>query len=645
MKDMKFSVQEVDLTDEDPDFADAELWFLSDGNNAQNSPISTEVLKRDASTFIGKPIVAKYDKWTQDVTSHVPDEVIVGWIPADSTIDFKEKDGKTFAVAHGIISKLYATDVYEMFKNHNYRSVSVEFSASQPDMNVYGEGEIVAIMGHGITILGETVAPCCKDANIQIKKFSLEEANDYYNSRNPLKRFADERKKEMSAKTIKINKDELKTTPWGDVDKEDLRKEVIDAKNKNTLVKSVYLIVDDGWEDAPSQHLKYPVMQIVDGTAYYNRDALASALGYAKKEGEDAVVKKVESLYHKFKLDKEEKDTDKDKKFTLVNDKDKKFTLVNIDRIYGSVWELVRQKYPNGEYDTLYRINGIYEENGNKFAVLNKYDDTTLYKLNFTINSDGNIEIADTIVETEMEFIDSKNVLKFEEPKDSKKFKEFEKKEGAKMQEDDKKDKKEDALAVGEKDKKEKTDAPVDDKKDKEEPKTDDTKKKFSLDAYADAGAMLALLENETEKNKKMATDLFEGDGTVIMGKILDLQHQVDTFEAENKDLKDKVASFEADKAKADEKEVEQEFAKCMGQVKGTIDEKEYAKLYEEGKDIKDKEGMAKFTAKTKNFAFDNMIKQNPVNDDGIFRFGAPFNNKDNSEVKDVFAKYLNQNI
>ena len=421
---MKFSVQEVDLTDEDPDFADAELWFLSDGNNAQNSPISTEVLKRDAGTFIGKPIVAKYDKWTQDVTSHVPDEVIVGWIPADSTIDFKEKDGKTFAVAHGIISKLYATDVYEMFKNHNYRSVSVEFSASQPDMNVYGEGEIVAIMGHGITILGETVAPCCKDANIQIKKFSLEEANDYYNSKNPLKRFADERKKEMSAKTIKINKDELKTTPWGDVDKEDLRKEVMDAKNKNTLVKSVYLIVEDGWEDAPSQHLKYPVMQIVDGTAYYNRDALASALGYAKKEGEDAVVKKVESLYHKFKLDKEEKDTDKDKKFTLVN----------IDRIYGSVWELVRQKYPDGEYG----INGIYEENGNKFAVLNKYDDTTLYKLNFTINSDGNIEIADTIVETEMEFIDSKNVLKFEEPKDSKKFKEFEKKEGAKMQEDDK---------------------------------------------------------------------------------------------------------------------------------------------------------------------------------------------------------------
>ena len=47
----------------------------------------------------------------------------------------------------------------------------------------------------------------------------------------------------MSAKTIKINKDELKTTPWGDVDKEDLRKEVMDAKNKNTLVNTITLIL------------------------------------------------------------------------------------------------------------------------------------------------------------------------------------------------------------------------------------------------------------------------------------------------------------------------------------------------------------------------------------------------------------------
>lgn len=55
-----------------------------------------------------------------------------------------------------------------------------------------------------------------------------------------------------------------------------------------------------------SEHLKYPLMQLVDDTFYYNRHALASALAYAKQEGEQSVITKVEKLYDKFKLDKEE---------------------------------------------------------------------------------------------------------------------------------------------------------------------------------------------------------------------------------------------------------------------------------------------------------------------------------------------------
>lgn len=521
-----FSVQDVNLSDEDPDFAMVELWFLADGNNAQNSPISTEVLKRDASSFLGKPIVAKYDRWTEDVTSHVPDEVIVGWIPADSEIEFKEKDEKTFAVAHGIISKLYATDVYDLFKTHNYRSVSVEFSAEQPNMDSFGEGEITVLHGHGITILGLTTAPCVEGANIQVKKFSLEDANIYYDSyKNPLKKFSEERRKIMESKTIKVNKDELKTTPWGDVDKEALRDKVMNAKNKTSLIKDVYMLVEDGWEDAPSQHLKYPVMQIIGDTAYYNRGGLSSALGYAKAENEDTVVKKIESLYQKFKLD-DEKDKDEGKEEEKKMAKDK----------------------PIDEKDK-----------------------------------------------------------KDEEGKDQKDF--------ADKPEVDKEDKTDEG--------KDKEGKPVDKKEDKEE-----KGKKFSLDAYADSGAMFAMLEKETEANKKMATDLFEtGDANVIMSKVLDLQHKVDAFEAE--------------KQMAEEKECSAEFAKCMGEVKGDIEEKEYAKLYEEGKDIKKKDDMSKFSAKVKAFAYENIKNKEPEKkDDDIFRFGAPFNNKNNDD-KDVFTALL----
>jgi hypothetical protein len=162
---------------------------------------------------------------------------------------------------------------------------------------------------------------------------------------------------------------------------------------------------------------------------------------------------------------------------------------------------------------------------------------------------------------------------------------------------------------------KDKEEKPVDKKEDKEE-----KGKKFSLDAYADSGAMFAMLEKETEANKKMATDLFEtGDANVIMSKVLDLQHKVDAFEAE--------------KQMAEEKECSAEFAKCMGEVKGDIEEKEYAKLYEEGKDIKKKDDMAKFSAKVKAFAYENIKNKEPEKkDDDIFRFGAPFNNKNNED-------------
>lgn len=44
------------------------------------------------------------------------------------------------------------------------------------------------------------------------------------------------------------------------------------------------MLVEDGWEDAPSEHLKYPVMELKGDTFVYNRDGLSSALGYAKKK-------------------------------------------------------------------------------------------------------------------------------------------------------------------------------------------------------------------------------------------------------------------------------------------------------------------------------------------------------------------------
>ena len=317
----QFSINDVNLfkDDDSADFALAEIYFLSDGNNAQNCPIPTEVLKRDAKTVLGKFVVAKFDKWVGDVTSHDTEEVIIGYVPMESEVRFVEKDGRTFAVCNAIISKIYATEVYTLFKEENYRSVSSEFSCTQPNANEMGEGEVDALIIRGLTVLGRSIKPAISGANMQIKKFSEKEADEYYSSlNNPLKKFADERDEKLNGKTYKVNKTELKDKSWGDVDKTTLRNKVMSAKNKSTLVKDVYLLVESGWEDAPSEHLKYPVMELVKDTFYYNRGALSSALAYAKQENETTVISKVEKLYKKFKLN----DKDKEDKMSDIKEKE-----------------------------------------------------------------------------------------------------------------------------------------------------------------------------------------------------------------------------------------------------------------------------------------------------------------------------------
>ena len=141
------------------------------------------------------------------------------------------------------------------------------------------------------------------------------DADKYYDSfyeKNPLKKFAAERRENMES--YKVNKTELKDADWGSIDKAKMRDKIMKSSNKNSLVKDVYAIVESGWEDAPSEKLKYPLMGLFGDTFYYVRGALSSALAYAKQNNESAVVTKVESLYKKFKLEDDNKKEGKDKK-------------------------------------------------------------------------------------------------------------------------------------------------------------------------------------------------------------------------------------------------------------------------------------------------------------------------------------------
>ena len=308
-KEYKFSVEEIkriEFSDYDEqEFSIARLGYISTKPNSHGIVISEDCLRESAPSALGKWVVAKM--LMGDATTHEPDEHIVGMIPKEQEVEFvNDDDGYLRAYCDAIISKRYAADFCEIFEKDNNRAVSIE---ARFDMENEDNAKSFTICG--VTVLGKTVRPSCPDSDIEFVRFSESEAEDYYRARHvdaasSLKQFVEMRKQSMAEKkTYKVDKskESISNADWSEVDKADLRNKIMAASNRATLVKDVYLLVEDGWEDAPSENLKYPVMELSGDTFVYNRNALASALSYAKQNDEKAVVNKIKKIYKKLDLD------------------------------------------------------------------------------------------------------------------------------------------------------------------------------------------------------------------------------------------------------------------------------------------------------------------------------------------------------
>lgn len=308
-KEYNFAVEEIkriEFSDYDEqEFSIARLGYISTKPNSHGIVISEDCLRESAPSALGKWVVAKM--FMGDATTHEPDEHIVGMIPKEQEVEFvNDDDGYLRAYCDAIISKRYAADFCEIFEKDNNRAVSIE---ARFDMENEDNAKSFTICG--VTVLGKTVRPSCPDSDIEFVRFSESEAEDYYRARHvdaasSLKQFVETRKQSMAEKkTYKVDKskESMSNADWSEVDKADLRNKIMAASNRAKLVKDVYLLVESGWEDAPSEHLKYPCMELSGDTFVYNRKALAFAMAYAKQNDEQAVVNKVEKIYKKLDLD------------------------------------------------------------------------------------------------------------------------------------------------------------------------------------------------------------------------------------------------------------------------------------------------------------------------------------------------------
>ena len=547
----KFSIEDVQLyreQDEDPDFAYVELWALAEGNNSHRNPFSKEVLERDADTFKGKFIVAKYDKFKGDVEGHELDESIIGYVPPNEEVEFKNKevDGveKEFAVVKGLLSKVYAKEVVDLFRTNNSRTVSCEFScATQYEENEYGraidengleldvDNPVLGYHIFGITVLGLSLKPSVAGTEIKVKQFAEK------CEQQSLKQFAEERKEKLKLVSHPIDKSKgaVDMGDWnGDKAKNDLLKE----KNFKTLAKSVCLLLEDGWEEKKKGALKYPVMNLKDGKWVYNAEGLSSARAYGEQH-DPSVADKAISIQ---------------KRLGLYNKEDR----------------------------------------------------------------EDNMEEEKKLSESESK--DTEKDIVMEEPKEE------ETKEMA--QEDNKEEQPKEMGCDGETKEMSDEDSKDDDKDDEQEDKEDDDdnqEKKFSLDAYVDQVAMLAMLENETEENKKLADEVMKQmSANEIVEKFVQMAK-------ENAELK-------IEKEKSDKEKRDKKFSAIMASVKEDLDAKLFSELSEEGKDLT-LEQLGAFENKVKAFAYEATKNNQRKEDDGIMRFAGVDNSQNNQDSQDVFDR------
>ena len=410
-KTIKFeasSIKHIDMSEYDnDDYMVGRTAFLSTRPNSHDIVIPENVLREYAPSVLGKWVTAEVK--FNDCTTHTNGQSIVGIVPKEQDVEFvKADDGYLDAYVDCILSKRYAKEYCNVFSEDDaQRSVSIEATFSMVD-----EHECDGFDIKTITTLGRTVRPSVPDANITIVRFSEEDAESYYSnlhksdSLSNLKQFVEERKQLMAEKkTYKIDKSKeaMSTADWGDYDKATMRDQIMEAKNRDTLVKSVYLLVEDGWKDAPSEHLKYPVMMLDGDKFIYNRNALSSALAYAKQNDETEVVNKIEAIYKKLDLD-DDSERKEDKKMAEIE-----FSAVDIGDMWGRLYSAMREAR-NWDYG----IQGIYEEDNKKFAIL--IDDAKkLYRLDFSLTEDG-LTLADEVVEVKQEFTETDNIKKFAEP-------------------------------------------------------------------------------------------------------------------------------------------------------------------------------------------------------------------------------------
>lgn len=326
----------------------------------KNKPIVGFFKENDFTTHEG---VADYDIELQNEYWNTErGERILGWVRESDPVEIVEKDGLHWIKFRCVLCVKYCyAQVKRLLKDRN-KKVSVEITVHKSEKRSDGIVDLIDWDLNGTTILGskngkevlegipgahlsiledlggeafaeqkkvlsfayEQAFGASEDKSNEVEQISEEKTEEFELGQDSVGKEEEKLENEViidgvenfakddigtkSALEVDKSKEAMSERPWGEVDKSELRKRVIAAENFKSIADDIFLDLREGWEDGIEGALKYLVMCLEGEKAVYNRGGLASAKAYAEKNGENAILEKLEKIYKHLELDEGEEE-------------------------------------------------------------------------------------------------------------------------------------------------------------------------------------------------------------------------------------------------------------------------------------------------------------------------------------------------
>lgn len=311
----RFSIPIKNFSEEqsdNPQFLRTKYYAISEGQNLNRSSFDINGMKKclESEDYANKPILGAWDKTKVsevglgNFDGHNSDvgvdlmsgeqyntylgeknERPLGMI-LPHTAKIEEYKGKQWLTFEGCIWVEYNREVVKLLRKKRTNNVSVEIRVLDYEIDANGIEIIKDFTLLGITIIGvEAGIP-----NACVNLFDYTQTPKYGEFVRAFSKYISGDKNFKTelgsgeALKIDLSKESASDDGWGDIDKTLLRNKLLEASNYKSIIPKAYLVVEDGWEDAPSEKLKYPVVQIKGDAVVLNINGIETAGAYLMKE-------------------------------------------------------------------------------------------------------------------------------------------------------------------------------------------------------------------------------------------------------------------------------------------------------------------------------------------------------------------------